>query len=333
MGGNAYGYNMQRLAQRMDPSATLPAPQQPQQYDQQQQDAQSSYGGKGGGMGGYGDYLGFGPQAPDFFQPVQGQEFQAEQPNPFDQGFNAQQERMAALERQLADLTSRQQNQRVDTGEVRADLPEPFEEFSVGQTEEETAAAEAEAAKPYQFYNYANLTAEQNAAYGADKKARSEYYASQTNKVKGDLDYAQSEYDKALESGDYAKISAARAQRDSINNTLNQIQTDAKAAARYKPPKTATGGGGGSGGGGGGSGRGNPQQNPFAAASQAAANQPSTGNTFQQNLLGAVGRGRTNARTRQNATTLNDARVQNQAKGGIIHKGMSSSLKKRLGTK
>lgn len=60
MGGNVYGYNMQRLAQRMDPSATLP--QQPQIYTQpgfvDYGYNAPSYGGKGGG---------YGPQAPQFF--------------------------------------------------------------------------------------------------------------------------------------------------------------------------------------------------------------------------------------------------------------------------
>jgi len=60
MGGNVYGYNMQRLAQRMDPSATLP--QQPQVYTQpgfvDYGYNAPSYGGKGGG---------YGPQAPQFF--------------------------------------------------------------------------------------------------------------------------------------------------------------------------------------------------------------------------------------------------------------------------
>lgn len=65
MGGNIYGYNMQRLARQMDPSATLP--QQQQTYTQpgfvDYGYNVPSYGGKGGGMGGYG----FGSQAPQFF--------------------------------------------------------------------------------------------------------------------------------------------------------------------------------------------------------------------------------------------------------------------------
>ena len=36
MGGTAFGYNMQRLAQRMDPSSTLPGEYQPPQPQQQQ---------------------------------------------------------------------------------------------------------------------------------------------------------------------------------------------------------------------------------------------------------------------------------------------------------
>ena len=63
MGGNVYGYNMQRLARQMDPSATLP--QQQQTYTQpgfvDYGYNVPSYGGKGGGMGGYS------PQAPQFF--------------------------------------------------------------------------------------------------------------------------------------------------------------------------------------------------------------------------------------------------------------------------
>jgi len=63
-GGNVFGYNMGRLASRMDPSASLPGAniqQQPQyqppqyqpEYQPQQGGYQGSLGGKGGGRGAY----------------------------------------------------------------------------------------------------------------------------------------------------------------------------------------------------------------------------------------------------------------------------------------
>jgi hypothetical protein len=50
-GGNAFGYNMNRLASRMDPSASLPQQQPEQQQQQQQNQAPAAQGGKGGGYG------------------------------------------------------------------------------------------------------------------------------------------------------------------------------------------------------------------------------------------------------------------------------------------
>ena len=77
-GGDVYGYNMNRLARQMDPSATLPVQPTPLPESIYTQPGFVDYGygapqmgGKGGGMGGMG---GYGP--PQFFSP-----FTA--PNPF----------------------------------------------------------------------------------------------------------------------------------------------------------------------------------------------------------------------------------------------------------
>ena len=71
-GGNALGYNMQRLAGRMDPSATLPEAPQASTAQAQQAQQQAPTGGKGGG---YGEL----PGAQEFLS-----QFMQEQQQPYD---------------------------------------------------------------------------------------------------------------------------------------------------------------------------------------------------------------------------------------------------------
>lgn len=316
MGGNVFGYNMARLSSQMDPSATLPAPQQPMgqqpqytQYEMGQPGPRDSFGGKGGGMGGYGDYFGFGPQEPSFFQPVQGGEFQTQQPNPFDQGFDAQQERVSQLERQLADLTSRQQTQAQerDTGEVVADLPEPFEEFGVGKTPEETAAAEA-AKQPtpdYEFSKRVRYTPEQLADLKrADIRA---LYKADIKKQQADVAELKKRLKAATTPEDKLAI------RKKLDANIASVKGLKKEMGAYVKPNPSSGGVRYA------YGSGQPQTNTGA---------PNTGFPF-------TGFGSAPVQTqkpKEEAPTLADARNRNAA-GGVIHTGMTSNLKKMLKNK
>jgi len=112
MGGNVFGYNMNRLASRMDPSASLPgdnSQQYPFQYPAQYQPQTlantfpaGTFGGKGGG--------GYQPQffQPQYQQPQQTQQAQPAQPaQPTQQAQPAQQQNpfvQPTYDKQFADL-------------------------------------------------------------------------------------------------------------------------------------------------------------------------------------------------------------------------------------
>jgi len=116
-GGNVFGYNMNRLASRMDPSASLPGDMTQQQPQYQAQDTfqpqyqpqdtfQGSFGGKGGGRRGY---------EPDFFEPQYQQQYQQQpqqqpqqQQNPFTPQQPQYDDKFAALQSQLDKLLSQQ---------------------------------------------------------------------------------------------------------------------------------------------------------------------------------------------------------------------------------
>lgn len=104
MGQDVFGYNLNRLARQIDPSASLPSQSRPMRAPQMQEpsyqpspDPYSAYGGKGGGMGGgFSPYGGMGggfysPYGGGFAQPPQffggGYNPYALEPQPFPGAF------------------------------------------------------------------------------------------------------------------------------------------------------------------------------------------------------------------------------------------------------
>jgi len=297
-GGDAFGYNMARLSRQMDPSATLPAPQQASTFQQpsayQTQEDISPMGGKGGGMGGYGM---FGPQPPQFFgaEPQGQYRTQVEPYNPFDQGFDARTERLNQLERQYQDLIQRAQNQPQDTGEKMADLPEAYENgpdgmnLNIGQSEEETAAETAAAAaapaptppppppRTYQEIKTGNKTALQNLLQ-QNKKEIADLKASGATR-------------EAIKAATLANKQEVRTQKQTNKQNLVGVE---------RPQVT----------------------NPLMGGAQVptAAPAPTTGKQQKAPVV---------------STGLAEQRARNVGakKGGIIHKGMTNNLKKMLKNK
>lgn len=175
-GGNAFGYNMNRLAGRMDPSASLP----PQQTQAPVQQAPAAQGGKGGG---YGDLSQF-PGAQEFLsqygqqdqqqqpmygqpprydqqdqQPMYGQQQQKQQPmygqqaeqeNPFAAKQSDYENQLADLKSQIAAIKSGQFNTLEDKGAEINPLGPGYDEYGYKtqeQAAEETQTAADEAAK------------------------------------------------------------------------------------------------------------------------------------------------------------------------------------------
>jgi hypothetical protein len=300
LGGNAFGYNMARLSRQMDLSATLPAPQQTSTYGQPEQAPQM--GGKGGGQGAFGipeEFMpyavdavarsyGYQPYEPSFFQPQQGPA--QPQQNPFDQGYDARMERLDQLERQYQDLIQRAQNQPQDTGEVMADLPQPFEEqnLGIGQSTEEAAqeAAEAAAAPPppppppaprtYQQVKTENKTALRN------------------------LQQQNKQEIADLKASGATKQAIKAAQQANKQEVKTQKQTNKQNLVGVERPRPT---------------------NPFMFGVQNIATAPTTTPAPRPGQVASTG--------------LAEQRAQNVGakKGGIIHKGMTSNLKKQLKNK
>jgi colicin import membrane protein len=207
LGGNVFGYNMNRLASRMDPSASLPPPQQasttPPQYqpfsfDQSTIDyVKNAFGGKGGGAAEE-------PQAPSFSEPEP--KITETETNPFGDQFNRFDDRFSALEERLNQIAAgggsgstsgAATDEIVDTGETTFDLPEKFEEFKVGQTAAEKAAADAKAAEEkakidpttgeprYQFGTYEDY--DPSKLVGFSKQQVSQLYGQKLTQSKADV--------------------------------------------------------------------------------------------------------------------------------------------------
>ena len=172
-GGNALGYNMSRLAQRMDPSATLP--QAPQASTAPAQTQPAPTGGKGGG---YGDLAQL-PEVQDFLgqltqQPQQqpygvtgaqtydpnayygmqqpAAQMQPPMENPFAnqmQQYQQQMQDMQNMYQQQLNALRQQMSEMQDTGAQVYELGPGYEELTnATTTAEQEQAAEAEASKP-----------------------------------------------------------------------------------------------------------------------------------------------------------------------------------------
>lgn len=341
MGGNVFGYNMTRLARQMDPSATLPT-QQPQQTPSTQTQQPAQTGGKGGGQPGIfgipqefepfaidaiARSYGYQPYEPSFFQPQQGMPQQQE--DPFDRGYDPQAERMAQLERQLADLTSRQQTQaqEQDTGEVVADLPEAFEEFGVGETPQEVAAEEA-ATQPnpdYEFTKRVRYTPEQLANLKrADIRA---LYKADIKKQQADV----AELRKRLKAATTPEEKLAI--RKKLDANIASVKGLKKEMNVYAKPKPSSGG---------------VRYAYGAAQPQTAEQRQATrlnplGGPLTPNSVASAATVASPTTPKPPTTTLADVRNKNKKKntrrsiskaaGGVIHTGMTSNLKKQLGIK
>jgi hypothetical protein len=322
VGGNAFGYNMQRLAQRMDPSASLPPPQQTSTYDQMQTAQAAPTGGKGGGEGAFGipqeimpyavdavaRSYGYQPYEPSFFgqQQPQGQyRTQVEPYDPFQQGYDARTERLDQLERQYQDLISRAQNQPQDTGEKLADLPQAYENqnLGVGQSTEEAAQEAAESAanpppppppapRTYQEIRTGNKTALRNLQQ-QNKKEIADLKASGATK-------------EAIKAAVLANKQEVKTQKQTNKQNLVGVERPVVRNPAYQFL-----------------GAGSPQfQNQYVyAGTSIPAPAPTTTPAPRPGQAASTG--------------LAEQRAQNVGvkKGGIIHKGMTSNLKKQLKSK
>jgi hypothetical protein len=269
-GGNVFGYNMNRLASRMDPSASLPGEntQQQQQPQYQAQDTfqpqyqpqdtfQGSFGGKGGGRRGY---------EPDFFEPQYQQQYQQppqQQQNPFTPQQPQYDDKFAALQSQLDKLLSQQQagakpaadSELSDTGEAISKFDKGREETGVGSQSyvpedatlspedvrkgqaDSKAAADASAAKidpatGKEKYQYGTYTAATTEQLsGLSSKANiSSYYNTQANKAKSDVAQAGRDLAAAQKSGDIAAMTRAREVQSEALKRQAAIAKDQKQA-------------------------------------------------------------------------------------------------------
>jgi hypothetical protein len=277
-GGNVFGYNMNRLASRMDPSASLPGdntqqqPQYQQQYQPQYQPQdtfQGSFGGKGGGRGAY---------EPDFFEPQQQQPQYQQQPqqqqNPFAEKQSQYESQISSLQAQLDKLQNQQtgakpaaDSELSDTGEAVTNMDPGRTKTGVGtqaftdtkvlskddvakSQADSKAAADAAAAKidpatgkpKHQYGTYKSYTADQLS--GLDKNQINSLYKASANTAKNDIAQAKKEV-KAAKSPEEMK--AANATLEAANKRASQIKTDQRAtqtqmgkAKVYSAPVAAT---------------------------------------------------------------------------------------------
>ena len=265
MGGNVLGYNMNRLASRMDPSASLPGDNTQQQQPQYQQmpipqPLQSSFGGKGGGRGGY---------EPSFFEQQYPQQYQQQyqqqpqqQQNPFAEKQSQYDNQISSLQDRLDKLISQQQaatnagrsSELKDTGEVVTNMDPGRTKTGVGtqsfvdgdtlsnedisQSQADSkAAADAAAAKidpatgkpKYQYGTYTAATTEQLS--GLSNKANiSSYFKTQATKASQDLAQAKKDLANAQKSGDIAAMTAAQKVQSEALQRQAAIAADQKQA-------------------------------------------------------------------------------------------------------
>jgi hypothetical protein len=268
MGGNVLGYNMNRLASRMDPSASLPGDNTQQQQQQQPQyqqmpipqPLQSSFGGKGGGRGGY---------EPSFFeqqyqqQPQQQlQQQPQQQQNPFAEKQAQYDNQISSLQDRLDKLISQQQaatnagrsSELKDTGEVVTNMDPGRTKTGVGtqsfvdgdtlsnedisQSQADSkATADAAVAKidpatgrpKYQYGTYTAATTEQLS--GLSNKANiSSYFKTQATKASQDLAQAKKDLANAQKSGDIAAMTAAQKVQSEALQRQAAIAADQKQA-------------------------------------------------------------------------------------------------------
>jgi hypothetical protein len=251
---------MNRLASRMDPSASLPGdntqqqPQyQPQQYQPQyqpQNNYQNPFGGKGGGY------------SPQFFDEHDNQPPPASRPQRKDNT-----PRVTPLPRVVEDSEIK------DTGEAVSTMDPGRTATGVGTkafvpkdatlTDQQVRDAQANQPKPvqidpatgkpkYQYGTYTAATTEQLSSL-SNKENIGAFYTAQANKAKADIAQAKLDLAAAQKSGDIAAMTAAqKAQSDALQRqtsiandqkqalsqigktgyqTTEQIQTAQKAAA------------------------------------------------------------------------------------------------------
>jgi len=362
-GGNVFGYNMNRLASRMDPSASLPGDMTQQQPQYQAQDTfqpqyqpqdtfQSSFGGKGGGRGAY---------EPDFFEPQYQQQPQQQQ-NPFAEKQSQYESQISSLQDRLDKLISQQQagakpaadSELSDTGEAISKFDKGREETGVGSQSyvpedatlspedvrkgqaDSKAAADTAAAKidpatgkpKYQFGTYNSYTSEQ--LTGLDKNQINSLYKGSATAASKDIAQAKKDVKNAKTP---EQMKAANATLEAANKRAAQIKTDQKAtqtqmgrAKVYSAPVAAT-----------------PAPAPTTSAAApapapaASAPRPAPAPAASAAKPAAAPKPAKAPKAAPSvmAGIISGAKSSKKAKGGsiIVHKGMTSKLKKQLKNK
>jgi hypothetical protein len=267
-GPNIFGYNMNRLASRMDPSASLPGDNTQQQQPQYQempipQSFQGSFGGKGGGRGAY---------EPDFFEPQyqpqypqqypqQYQQQPQQQQNPFAEKQSQYESQISSLQDRLDKLISQQQagakpaadSELSDTGEdiyamdpgrtatgvgEESFVPEdatlsPEDVQEAQQTKADTAATEAAKIDPATGkpkYQFGTYVAPTTEQLSglSTKSNITAYYKSQATKASQDLAQAKKDLANANKSGNIEARIAAQAAVNEATSRQRTIATDQK---------------------------------------------------------------------------------------------------------
>lgn len=246
-GGNAFGYNMNRLAGRMDPSASLP----PQQTQAPVQQAPAAQGGKGGG---YGDLSQF-PGAQEFLsqygqqdqqqQPMYGQQPQYDQQDQQQQPMYGQQQKQQPMYGQQAEQENPFAAKQSDYENQLADLKSQIAAIKSGQFDTlEDKGAEINPLGPgYDEYGYktqeqaaeeTQTAADEAAKKKAEIAAIPDYYTNKDYKYDTYSDFADADIaglsSKDLKSLYTAKLATAKAD-------AAQAKKDYDAALKSGDPK------------------------------------------------------------------------------------------------
>ena len=246
-GGNAFGYNMNRLAGRMDPSASLP----PQQTQAPVQQAPAAQGGKGGG---YGDLSQF-PGAQEFLsqygqqdqqqQPMYGQQPQYDQQDQQQQPMYGQQQQQQPMYGQQAEQENPFAAKQSDYENQLADLKAQIASIKSGQfdTIEDTGAKVHDFGEGYDPDKFKTQTeAEEETKVATDKVATDkatedaipDYYTNKAYKYDTYADFADEDIaglsTKDLKSLYSAKLTTAKAD-------AAQAKKDYDAALKSGDPK------------------------------------------------------------------------------------------------
>ncbi len=363
-GGNTFGYNMNRLASRMDPSATLP-PQQVQAPAQQAQPA--AQGGKGGG---YGDLSQF-PGAQEFLSqfdqqqgqqgqqpmygqqsqynqqdqqqqpPAYGQQAQQEQDNPFAAKQSDYENQLADLKAQIASIKSGQFDTLEDKGAEINKLGPGYDEY--GYKTQEEAAAETEAVADKAATDKAAEEAipdyYTNKAYKYDKyadfadediaglstKDLKALYSAKLTTAKADAAQAKKDYEAALKSGDPKRTQAALKNYQDQDAEAKAVETNRK--ARETAAKNAAN-----------AAKKAADDKKKADAAAAAKTRADAAAAKKAEDKAKADAKKAEAKAKADAKKAEaDAKkaakktTTKKATGGVIHNGMSNNLKKMLG--